>query len=492
MTVKNMLRRVTAGTGALMLALAGGVAAGTAASAATVGPDQPNAPDAGTLTINLYEGETGQDLASLQGKEGLSGIEFTVTQVGRMSGGTCAPIDLTVAGQWTGLDALFASAPAAPAGDFCATDTKQVKVTEAGQVTFDLGVGVYFVEETGHGDNNVVSEVPNFYASIPTSEGTSGNGWNYNVVANPKNQLMGEPSKVISERPDALTVGSNVEWTITIPVPSLNNNETFNEAVITDSLDLRLSLVEGSTSLTVGSTTLTEGTHFDVSGNAVWTLNAAGRQVLDANMSGTMTLTFDTTVNSIGGDGAIANTTDNYYTTFNGTTVNGNTSAYAYWGQMQITKIDDSAEALPLQGAEFQVYEPVNNQCSTSVPETGLIATGVSGDDGIVAWDHNQGSSLGLWVANSNDGPADPTPSKDYCVYETVVPAGHTGVAIDNPVTITPGEESINVFEVVNAKTEGPNLPLTGAQGTILMTVAGILLVVLGGGGMYLARRKKS
>lgn len=492
MTVKNMLRRVTAGTGALMLALAGGVATGTAASAATAGPGQPGAPDRGTLTINLYEGGTGQDLEDLKGKEGLSGIEFTVTQVGRMNGGTCAPIDLTKAGQWTGLDALFASAPAAPAGDFCLTDTKQVKVTEAGQVTFDLGVGVYFVEESGHGRNNVVSEVPNFYASVPTSEGTSGNGWNYDVVANPKNQLMGEPSKVISERPDALTVGSTVKWTITIPVPSLNNNETFNKAVITDSLDSRLSLVEGSTSLTVGSTTLTEGTHFDVSGNAVWTLNAAGREVLDANMSGTMTLTFDTTVNTIGGDGAIANTTDDYYTNFNGTTVNGNTSAYTYWGQMRIRKVDDSNDPLPLQGAEFQVYEPVNNQCSTSVPKTGLIATGVSGDDGVVSWDHNQGSSLGLWVANSNQGPADPTPTKDYCVYETIVPAGHTGVAINNPVTITPGEESIKVFDVVNAKTEGPNLPLTGAQGTILMTVAGILLVVVGGGGMYLARRKKS
>ena len=487
-TQRSRMRRVAATAGTLMLALTGVLGVGTAASAATVGPDQPDAPSNGTLTINLYEGETGQNAGDLAGNGGLSGIEFTVQQVGVKSGSTCTPIDLKDASQWEGLDALFATAPAAPADPYCAT-TVDVDVTKSGTVEFNLPVGEYFVQETGHGDNNVVSEVPNFYVSIPTSDGTSGAGWNYNVVANPKNQLMGEPTKVISDRPADLTIGSTVGFTITIPVPTLNNNETFTEAVVNDKLDGRLSLVAGSSTIKVGGTTLVEGTHYTVASDASWTLNEAGRKVLDANMGGTMTLTFDTTVLSVG-DGAVPNT--DYSTTFNGTKVPGSSDTYSYWGQLGINKTDDSDTPNPLEGAEFQVFELTADTCPATVPATGAVATGTSNASGDVIWNESGSALQGLWVSNVNGGPAADTQTKDYCVYETVVPAGHTAVAVDNPVTITAGEDNANVFTVVNAKTEGPNLPLTGAQGTLLMTVGGILLVVLGGGGMLIARRKNN
>ncbi|NLE19168.1 MAG: LPXTG cell wall anchor domain-containing protein, partial [Propioniciclava sp.] len=96
-------------------------------------------------------------------------------------------------------------------------------------------------------------------------------------------------------------------------------------------------------------------------------------------------------------------------------------------------------------------------------------------------------SPLGLWIANS-DEPTNPT--KDYCVYETAVPAGHTILDFNNTVTIEPGETNTFELTVENLRTEGPDLPLTGAQGTMVMTLGGLLLVGAGAGALVVSRRR--
>ena len=176
---KTALRRMTAGVGALAIALVGLGAASTAANAA-VGPDQDNAPTSGTLTINKYSGAPIGEDGTLDPEKMLDGVEFTVTQVGRTVEGNCVAINLTQAAAWTGLEALFASAPAAPTAPFCLLPVvpANVDVTFGGQVDFDLAVGIYYVSETDPGDNNIVSPVPPFYVSIPTSNGEDGDGWN--------------------------------------------------------------------------------------------------------------------------------------------------------------------------------------------------------------------------------------------------------------------------------------------------------------------------
>lgn len=487
MTTKTTLRRLTAGMGALALAVAGVIALAVPASAA-VGPDQPDAPKTGTLTINKYSGAPtdNPDPANL-----LDGVEFTVTQVGRVVGSACTPIDLAVAADWAGLSGpsgLFASAPAAPASPFCLTTTKQVKATSAGQAIFDLNVGVYYVQETNPGPNSIVSPVPPFYVSIPTSEGADGNGWNYNVVADPKNQLMEKPTKTIDEDQAELVVGSEVEWTITVPIPTLNNDETFNSAIITDSLDSRLTLVPGSSVVTIdGAST----SNFDVTGNAVWTFNAAGRSELNDAMGKNLTITFKTKVNSVG-DGTTPN--DAYSSSFNGTTVPGEVVPYTYWGQLSILKVDDSRPtALKLEGATFVVFPSADGRCEAAAPRTGTpTATGTSDADGVVQWAGVTPTNvLGLWIANVDDGPADPTPTKVYCVYETVAPAGHTLVPAGHPVTIKAGEAEINELTVVNTKKDGPNLPLTGGTMSVVLPIAGLLIVGGGVAALVISRRRR-
>ncbi|WP_449279283.1 SpaH/EbpB family LPXTG-anchored major pilin [Leucobacter sp. GX0328] len=480
-----VLHRTAAGIGALALVFAGAVAMGTAANAVTgPAPDQPGAPTAGTLTINKYSGAhtPTPDPADL-----LDGVEFTVTQVGHTVGGACVALDLTDADNWDGLPELFDSAPTAPADPLCLTGTQQVESTVDGQAIFDLGVGVYYVVETGPSDHPIVSPVPNFYVSIPTSNGASGDGWNYDVVADPKNQLSEAPSKVISDRPDALVIGSNVTWTLTVPIPTFNNDETFTTASMTDTLPAGLAYT--SSTIEVGGETLTEGDDYTVTGATTWSFGATGLAALDANQGGDITITLVTQVTTVSESGHIVN--DDYESSFNGTVVPGEDFPHTYWGQLNIQKNDNSTPARGLEGAEFQVFE-MGASCPAEAPGSGAVATGVSDDNGVVQWTGvTPASPLGLWVANSNAGELT-DPSKDYCVYETVIPAGHTvGTSITNPVSIEPGTVNVANFTVVNNKKPGPALPLTGSTGTLAMTIGGIAIIALGAGTLLVSRRHR-
>ncbi len=484
-TTKTALRRLAAGAGALALAMTGAIAAGTAAWAA-VGPDQPGAPSAGTLTINKYAGD---NTDTPNPEDLLDGVEFTVTQVGRLVEGTCTAIDLTDAPDWEGLDDLFASAPDAPATPFCLTSVAQDDVTEDGRVVFDLAVGVYFVQETDPGDNPIVSVVPNFYVSIPTAEDADADGWNYNVVADPKNQLMDQPSKTI-ENQTGLVVGDTVTWTLTVPIPSLNEEDVFESASVTDALDSRLSYA--SSSLSIGDTDLEEGTHYTVDEDVVtWTFVGDGLDLLYDHQGEDMTVTLVTTVDEVG-DGSIPN--DDYSSSFNDATVPGQVFPYTYWGQLSILKTDDSAPALNLKDAQFKVFLPnASGRCDAEAPASGALATGTSDENGVVQWAGVTPTNvLGLWIANSPNGALSDA-SKDYCVYETVAPAGHSADPAGKLVTITPGAPvaSVSALTVVNPKTEGPVLPLTGAGGTLVMTIGGLLLIGVGAGAIVISRRRR-
>lgn len=485
MSNSKKLRRLAAAAGVFALAAAGTFVTGTAASAA-VGPDQPNAPESGTLTINKYGGlpvDQGGDLT-----DPLSGVEFTVTQVGRLDGDDCVALDLTDAADWAGLEGLFASQPAAPATPFCLTDVAQADVTEDGSVEFDLAVGVYYVQETDPGDNPIVSPVPNFYVSIPTSDSDVVGGWEYNVVADPKNQLQEEPTKTITERPDALVVGSTVTWELTVPIPEIADGETFDNGSVTDVLDDRLAYV--SSVVTIGDTELAEGTDYTLDDEGVtWTFDTT---VLDAHQGEEITIELVTTVVSVG-NGAIANAggeDGNYWSEFNNSKVPGGTTPYTYWGKLAINKTDDSEN--PLAGAEFQVFEKAADvACAAGAPATGAVATGESNAAGVVQWANvTPTGELGLWIQNSVDGPLS-NPTKQYCVYETVIPAGHTATAIVNPVTISASATALTL-DVVNPKKQGPDLPLTGGTMSIVLPIAGALLVAGGAGAILLSRRRRN
>ncbi|ALD73260.1 Fimbrial subunit type 1 precursor [Trueperella pyogenes] len=82
--------------------------------------------------------------------------------------------------------------------------------------------------------------------------------------------------------------------------------------------------------------------------------------------------------------------------------------------------------------------------------------------------------------------------SKDYCLKETAAPAGYVLDPVGRTVTVKAGKDATELIEFENVKVEGPDLPLTGAQGTAIMVAAGLLLLAAGAGTVYVARRRNA
>lgn len=490
--------------GAAVLALGTMGALGVASSASALpGPDQPSSPDFGSLTIHKLAGSQGQagtgvELTNVAG-DPLEDVEFTIWQLGIDDGGNCVPFKLDEADAWENVPTGTAPATLAEVqADYCLYGAPMVGTTdENGELPFSgLDLGVYYVQETDASNAklngeavNVTSEVAPFYVSIPLpNEGD----WIYDVHAYPKNQLTDEPSKTINEDEDqnGYAVGDTVEWTITQTVPALNAGEEYTSATIWDYLPSSLAFHE-TVSVTLNGTPFTD---YTVDENVVsWTLTQNGLDAIEAG--DVIEIVFTTTVTEVPENGTIENPgsidpgAPGYGSEFNGNQIPGGPTPYTYWGELIVNKVDQDGE--PLAGAEFQVFPKTDATCAANVPAGDPVATGTSGSDGVVIWTPptSGSASLGLWVANSPDGPLT-NPSREYCLYETVVPAGYSASPV-NAVTITPGS-GVNAvtYDIENVQNDGPTLPLTGGQGQILMIIAGLLLVAVGGT-LYAVRRRQ-
>ncbi len=502
MTIRKTARRFASGIGALAIAVAGIAATGTAASAA-VGPDQPNHPAEGSLNIHKLVGEegprgTGAEQNNVPG-EPLEGAEFTLWRLGTLDGAVCTPIDLTNTNEWSKVPTGAAPATLDGVEDagFCATEVGTDTTDEDGNLTFGaLAIGLYYVQETD-APSAIVSRVAPFYVSVPT---LNENDWIYDVHVYPKNQELGFPRKTINSdsAQTGLALGSTVEWTITQDIPALNAGETYNSASIWDKLPASLEYV-ATTSVKLDGVALDDADYTIDPDGVTWELTAPGRAKLDGKAGKILEVVFTTKVLSVTSTGEIANPgglgdVPGYGSEFNRGTIPGTTTPRTYWGQLKVTKVDSSNPAKPLDGAEFKVFPLTGATCSNAVPATGLVADGISGNDGVVTWTPNNpdnSSPLGLFVANSSNGELT-NPAKSYCLYETKAPAGYTGVGVQT-LNITPGTTlvaGINDITVANTPRETPDLPLTGAQGTLAMTLGGLVLVGLGAGALVMARRR--
>ena len=498
-------KRFAAGLGALAVTL-GSFGLGAAASAdqvGQVGPDQDGHPTSGSLTIHKLVGSQGSagdgTQQNVSGKP-LADVDFTIWQLGKDSGGTCKAIDLTDTNAWANVPATTAPATldAVKAAGYCVVDPAAgtTKTTVGnGELTFsDLALGLYYVDET-KAPANVSSKTAPFYVSVPLPH-TDGS-WIYNVHAYPKNQVVDAPSKTIN--PDGnqggLTVGSTVQYTITQTVPALNAGETHKSASIWDVMPTDGSLAyNATTSVKLNGTPLTEGTDYSIDpAIAKWTLDTSK---VNLNAGDTLEVVFTAKVLKVTATGDIQNpgsdgTKPGYGSEFNGGKVPGGPTPYTYWGQLKVTKVDQKDK--PLKDAEFKVTAKGTEACAPEVGNQTVVSAGKSGSDGVVLWSPNtpdNSSPLGLFVANSSNG-ALTNPSKDYCLYETKAPAGYTGAAVKT-VNVKAGTTAISNVSVTNTQKEGPKLPLTGAQGTLLMVVGGLVLVAAGTGAVVATRKRQA
>lgn len=460
-THSSLGRRVVAVLGAAAVGLVGLVGAANAEEATTA-PGNIDPTQQATLTIHKYDGAprepgdgTVQDTTNFG--NALKGVEFTVTPV--TAKGADA-IDLDTPAGWDVIKGVSAANVTAANGYTFGTPTVLTTGTDGATPTTDLDHGLYLVTETGYGDNSITTPVAPFLVTLPLPQ-TNG-GWLYDVNVYPKNTVdKNVPSKTVSD-PSAVTIGSTVPWTINAPVQP-NKPGAITKFTITDKLDSRLTYKDLSIDR------FTAGTDYTVTNaNGLVTIEFTTTGVANLKAGDMVVVTLNTTVTSVG-DGVIPNEAT-VYTNDNGgksTTNPGNPTPTTNWGTLEISKVAEGEGAKALAGAVFAVFD--------GAIQVGTITTDATGH-----------GFIDLWVGNNSVN------SKEYTFKETTAPAGYVLDATVHTVSVKAGASTVTGIQTVtNTQQTHPTLPLTGANGQLLMTVGGLALVLLAGGGALVVRSKR-
>ncbi|MBP1327107.1 fimbrial isopeptide formation D2 family protein/LPXTG-motif cell wall-anchored protein [Leucobacter exalbidus] len=465
----GMARRALAIFGAAALATLGVFAGGSAAHAAEPLPGNIEG-SSGSLTIHKHTGTPGDvgngqelaDASTIAGLGvGLEGVTFSVERVA-FDG---AAIDLSTAAGWDQAEGATPANAATAPYSLPAADAQSVTTGADGTVKLsDLAYGLYLVTETGAGANPIVGAVEPFLVSVPYPNAET-SSWNYDVHVYPKNLLADNPTKEVSSE-GAIKQGDVVTWTITVPVPRPAEGNVYTNFSITDDLDPLLTLTGVSVSL--DGTTLTEGTDY-VATPA--TLPAADGPLVTVtpNLANVQTgQTYVVTLTTeVTGAGEIVN-----YALRNTNGVEKEIGpAQTNWGKVQLVKENQSGATL--QGAKFELW----NADKTEI----VLAEQTTDASGVINFD-------AVWVGNDADK------TETYCLKETAAPAGY--VLPNDPwtcVEVTSNATGIAVGQrVINTQQVGPQLPLTGSNGSTIAMAGGIALVLIAGGATLVGARRKS
>ncbi|WP_191621859.1 SpaH/EbpB family LPXTG-anchored major pilin [Microbacterium caowuchunii] len=497
---KHTSSRVLAALGVVALstlAIAGGSSAAFAAPAEYGNIDFT---ETGSLTVHKYlhqgaqgaVGDISQPPAADDFTHPVEGVVFTVYPLMQTDD---AALDMTAPATWEGLRAIQPnSACVAPAGYSLGDPTAMPATGADGVSTLDLPVGFYQVCETAAPANIVDRSLPFILAVPMPHEG----GWLYDVHAYPKNGT-GELVKSVSTLDGRTGLGSTITFPVTMTIPELA--DAWTTFVISDNFESRLAPVgNGVTSVSVDGTALAAANYTVAAvGNKVSvTFTQAGIDWLNApkNAQAGKSITVDFTAKVIAiGDGAIVN--DATFT--NGPSVEVRSNRVSTnWGSLELLKRAAGTTGATglLEGARFEVYNavtPYAADCTAAVADVvtgpltvGTASTFTSNASGVVA-------IPGLFVSDSVN-PSVNAVQRCYVVKEIVAPTGYvlpTGAAAFTGVTVTAGATpAVLNLDLANTPVEGPDLPLTGANGQLVLLYAGGAAAAIAVGLVLVNRRR--
>ena len=401
------------------------------------------------------------------------------------------------------------TSPAAQPDDFKENKTGD-KITS---LTVDLEPGVYVFTDGSDATNKITVSVPMILSSgtIANNAVTDPAGDEYTTV-NIKSTEFTDKTKHVTET--SASIGDTLHYTLqgTIGNASttefrftdtpgvgltVNLPESADDAAAKDFTVTAYDGVDGQGNPTGTGTTLTFGTGYTITNNlrggnkggnldggsaGTFTVNIlnpgslAGKTIVVAY---TATVNDEAQVDENGGN--VVNTLDN-----NGTPVSVTTPLYAF----RFTK--KNPEGQPLQGAEFNVQDDgttlsfvkqTDGSYRKAAPgEATTTSTLVSGDDGLIV------------VTGLGEGDYTVKETKQPDGYQRILPEFTIHIAADGDKTITAdgwglaGQDAdtaeISVLNVRNIT----QLPLTGAAGTMLFTVLGLLIA--GAGALVYAKSR--
>lgn len=462
---KTTMGRVGTLVTALMLTSVG--MAGVAA--AVPGYDAPDSEREVTLTIHKHAGTNlalspyPQDKPKDLGV-GLAGVEFTIQPV--EVGGTCVDkLDLAQPATWEAIKKTEVGS-----AKVCGEKTTAVTQQGGAIVVSSLKQGLYKVTETASGDNLVAKKSVPFLVALPMPNSKTGK-WDYKVDVYPKNTLAddpGAPTKTADD-PDTFVPGAKITWTVNATIPVLQLD--YKQIVITDTIPEHLTF-DSVTSVEIAGVPL-EAKDYDVVDGQI-TLNGDGLAKVNAAMKEAEGTTMDLEVKLVtkvkdGIAGVVKNTVE---LTLNGKPTEPGKGT-TVWGKVTVNKTDKNEPSKKLSDAVFAIYA---GECKDVKENIEPVAKDLKTVDGTL--------SQTLYVGKTDQD------SKAYCLKETAAPAGYLLDPKGKDFTLSSTGDFTMKIEFPNVKVEGPNLPLTGAQGTLLLVSVGVLLLAVGGGTVYAARRR--
>ncbi|RRD59384.1 SpaH/EbpB family LPXTG-anchored major pilin [Leucobacter sp. OH1287] len=410
----------------------------------------------------------------------LEGVEFTLTRVAQKNS---TEIDLSTPAGWNLIKDLkgksAAEQVAAVKGPEYILGDKVTNLTAAnGEAVYsNQQFGLYLVEETKPGNNNVTAPAEPFLVTLPLANGS---GWNYDVHVYPKNTVGEDISKTVT------ATNEEAVWTVNSPVPALATGQTgYTRAVVSDDLDSRLTYKQGTA--TVGFIRAGESnvTAFDPADfNAAFTGQKLTVTLTDSGLrklaAGTLQVKFTTTVTDGGSiqNTIVSNINDSTFDVKPGTPK----TPEVYYGYLKLNKQTAAAPKLPLQNAEFGIYASEDEARAGNNP-VARIKTGADGS-----------ATQQLLLGNKDAVKTVGGTSKVFYVKELVAPAGYVLDETVRQVTVTTAHTKAapSVLTVDNEKALVPGLPLTGGQGATLLAVAGGALVIAGIAVAVVRRRKQA
>lgn len=502
-------RRVVAAAGVVALSIAG-LLGGTAAQAAPSFGDIDG--DAtGSITVHKHENQggtavTGDPAGGSTLPNPIAGAGFTAY--------TLTGIDLTTNQGWEDVnDAVVSDCDATLNGTSIKGASAGTGTTDAdGELTFSgLDVGAYLVCETSV-PANVDTPAQPFIVTIPFPDNQNGapsnsNGWLYDVHVYPKNTLKSELTKTVDKQ-TKFGLGETVSFPISASVPRIPAENYFTEFGIVDDMSdafTDVKVVSVQVDGTDVDSSYYEKTADGVNPVKVW-FNADGLEWLKTQGGKKVVVTVSGTVTKVG---AIENVANARISHEPGTPTNPpeepepcNPSdpddpcivtppVYTNWGDAKLLKVDAANGTSTLQGAKFEVYaadNPYAADCSTTQPTGSAIS--VNGSTEFTSDANGVVNIAGLFVSDSVNPPQNAS-ERCYWVKETVAPAGYVLPSDPNfSITVKTGTTTGVDVTVENEKTTVPGLPLTGAQGQIMLIAGGLVLLALGVT-LYTVRRRQ-
>ena len=379
----------------------------------------------------------------------------------------------------------------------------------------NMPVQAYLVCET-KAPGGIVQKAKPFVVTIPhpnTAQGADGQ-WIYDVNVYPKNEAIGVEKSIQEQKLNGYGFGSLVKFPVSSAAPTLDAKSHYKYFQLRDTLDDRLTEVT-ATDVTLEGTAL-QPTDYVVAtkGQTVTvTFTASGLTKIKAAPGKKVSAVFQGKVTKAG-NGAIANRaqviSDTVYAEQPPTpeepptdpndppTSNEVTSR---WGDLIITKADtnDKGQAKAgLQGAQFQLYKAKSAYANSCSKEKEGDPIAVNGETTLTTDGKGVIDIKGLFVSDSIDG-ADRDNQVDatercYVLVETKAPAGYVLPAGDAAVTavkVKVGEETTDNVTIENTKQSVPGLPLTGANGMLLLTASGASLLMIAVGSVLVARYRE-